>query len=1005
MVYSAINNYIERKSTINNKGSFLSTTKVSRNSKRFSLLVNLVLIMSTFRFAAAGKYTHNVVAGFTRSNYHGRISFISSSSSRRSACYSNSSSRKNDSTLCFIGNDNCHKSNIRFYHSSKKEIDDCRKNKRNHAKKIFKNINERKKIEPSTTTTEKTKTKTSSLSMSFFDSVDKRTKELRKSKKVTRHSENNTHNKMSDVAPTPRKDVGRRKSKTIVTIDLPRKSNKTRLNMSASSTNNGSESSSISSTDNVMKEAETDEDIAFLPSSFKEYQEILEELISSPKFLRKKDPNDVEIVKKHLFSNVNLPILTTTSSSSSDQTENRENLHQELSDQQKLFIQKTNFTKTHLDYMMRALTSLGDRCARLDRKIAPLPIAWRKIKESGTILSQRSLNTFLYVLQNDKNANNIDSQLIQEEIDEVEDIARMHDILYKPTEQSVSLRIKRMISKGNAKKAEQLLDSMETSDSPSDKTILKLRTYFPVLQHYCENPDMLDDAIHLLFKMRQSPGVILEPETHVLLLASLAENGYFLSNKEYTYHHQSQNQSTENEQHQNWLKYIIETSSNNYDVKDLTFTGPQLFNHLAQNMADDVLEITSASAHLLSKSFNKGHNELATDEKALLEDNNNKNDDDDDFLLMNLTSLKSMPVRNQTAHPTELVADRVLIDSKTGVCNVTETKLRLLLLDEPQIQQFQSALRKLSSDQYITFNKIKKNKSSKNETNDSSSSAAESYAIEQLDIFSQWLESSDKPYTAIIDGANIAYYGQNFQNGNFNYHQIKYVVDALEEKGENVLVVIPWKYTNKSFYLSSMNYVDSKKKRNMYHLSEEEFQILQNLNETKKMYRVPARCLDDYYWMMASVSNQHYVPSSYSKNQFLPGIRPVLITNDQMRDHKLELLEPRLFRRWTSCHIVNYNFPPFVGSEQLPPLDDMGSNSTITKATNETTISNTTLSSTESISFSPPDFFSREIQGNPSGKKGKDDGSVNPQDSSMVWHFPVSDWLKNERFCIRIPTK
>ena len=51
-----------------------------------------------------------------------------------------------------------------------------------------------------------------------------------------------------------------------------------------------------------------------------------------------------------------------------------------------------------------------------------------------------------------------------------------------------------------------------------------------------------------------------------------------------------------------------------------------------------------------------------------------------------------------------------------------------------------------------------------------------------------------------IDGANVAYYGQNFEHGKFNYHQIKFLVDALESKNENVLVTVPHKYTSNVFY-------------------------------------------------------------------------------------------------------------------------------------------------------------------------------------------------------------
>lgn len=146
---------------------------------------------------------------------------------------------------------------------------------------------------------------------------------------------------------------------------------------------------------------------------------------------------------------------------------------------------------------------------------------------------------------------------------------------------------------------------------------------------------------------------------------------------------------------------------------------------------------------------------------------------------------------------------------------------------------------------------------------------------------------------------------------------------------------------------------------------------------------MPARCLDDYYWMLASVSNQTnsrkgtdltVLPLQKDDNededgdptteQQWPGTRPMLLSNDKMRDHKLELLAPRLFRRWTSSHLVNYNFTAFVGNECVD---------------NE-------------IGFSTPDFFSREIQGNPSG-----DGK------GTAWHFPVADWSPNERFCVRIP--
>ena len=93
-----------------------------------------------------------------------------------------------------------------------------------------------------------------------------------------------------------------------------------------------------------------------------------------------------------------------------------------------------------------------------------------------------------------------------------------------------------------------------------------------------------------------------------------------------------------------------------------------------------------------------------------------------------------------------------------------------------------------------------------------------------------------------------------------------------------------------------------------------------------------------------------------------PGTRPVLITNDQMRDHQVEMLDPIIFRRWYSNYVVNYHFAPFVNGSSTHP----------------------------EIGFSPADFFSREIQGN------------RLADGSMVWHFPIVGEDK-EWFCVRIP--
>jgi pentatricopeptide repeat protein len=64
------------------------------------------------------------------------------------------------------------------------------------------------------------------------------------------------------------------------------------------------------------------------------------------------------------------------------------------------------------------------------------------------------------------------------------------------------------------------------ADESSEGELVRLRTYFPILKQYCEVGDM-SSALSLFKRMQSTPGVMLEPETYVLLLASIAENKYF----------------------------------------------------------------------------------------------------------------------------------------------------------------------------------------------------------------------------------------------------------------------------------------------------------------------------------------------------------------------------------------------------------------------------------------------------------------------------------------------
>jgi len=170
-------------------------------------------------------------------------------------------------------------------------------------------------------------------------------------------------------------------------------------------------------------------------------------------------------------------------------------------------------------------------------------------------------------------------------------------------------------------------------------------------------------------------------------------------------------------------------------TEDLPYSkkcGPNLFNDLASELADISVEISSASAKRLYNAFQRG------------------NDPNENLKQLHL--LESLKTNNDLAKSDELIVSRVRIDQSTGRCPRSGAQLRLINLDPIQKIRFQDALLNLVSSSYQERHR----NSSKPEVAD------------KLRKFGEWLQNrSGKPFTAIIDGPNIAYYMQNFQQGTF----------------------------------------------------------------------------------------------------------------------------------------------------------------------------------------------------------------------------------------------
>jgi len=628
----------------------------------------------------------------------------------------------------------------------------------------------------------------------------------------------------------------------------------------------------------------------------------------------------------------------------------KEALESSLRNQAERFQQYYNFTTAETEFINRCLVYMGDASAKIQSKrnnnngigsdtdirsfIDPrlsIGVSWHKLKEMGHLIRENSMSTYMYILSNNGESDDENNAFVDDALLEV---VTCHDEIYRPSEKTVTIRLKSLIARGKIDEAEDMVAACFNDrgciSSPSsissakkenrgtkENTEGRLRTYMPLMEHYCRNGTLMS-IMRIYRKMQDCHSVHWDVESYSLLLSSLARLGYFFDEND---------------------EQVNETNDTNDDAN---LYGPFLFDKLVSNMANDILELTEKTSKEISDAFQIGINEYVLREN-LITDKNNK---------------------DQTLLPKSVVVERVEIPKGNGTCPITGVKLRLLALDEMQRQHVHDKLLEMSrttTEEFITSIKARSQKPKKNskgkgkvrKTIQDAELEIESYGYEELLKFSTWLDNREgNLYTTIVDGANVAYYGHS----NVHYSSLKKIVEKLESMGERPLVVMPEKYTSKSFAC----------RPNFYQkLTSRDQDVIDWLRDNEMIYEVPRLNLDDYFWMLASVSNQtnatlrddFTIPISDDQGRF-PGMRPMLISNDQMRDHKLDLLEPREFRRWSSCHIVNYDIALYEKNE---------------------------WDEERRITFVPADSFSSEIQGNPH-TNGKD----------TVWHFPISDsadWL------------
>ncbi|XP_045806591.1 proteinaceous RNase P 2-like [Trifolium pratense] len=151
--------------------------------------------------------------------------------------------------------------------------------------------------------------------------------------------------------------------------------------------------------------------------------------------------------------------------------------------------------------------------------------------------------------------------------------------------------------------------------------------------------------------------------------------------------------------------------------------------------------------------------------------------------------------------------------------------------------------------------------------------------------FQGWLEKHDC-YEAIVDGANIGLYQQNFANGGFSINQLDDVVKELYNRsGKKWPLVI----------------LHNKRVRGLMENPSSRI-LVEEWMKNGVLYTTPNGSNDDWYWLYAAIK-----------------LRCLLVTNDEMRDHIFELIGSNFFNQWKERHQVHYTFVKGNLKLQMPP--------------------------------------------------------------------------------------
>lgn len=150
--------------------------------------------------------------------------------------------------------------------------------------------------------------------------------------------------------------------------------------------------------------------------------------------------------------------------------------------------------------------------------------------------------------------------------------------------------------------------------------------------------------------------------------------------------------------------------------------------------------------------------------------------------------------------------------------------------------------------------------------------------------FMEWIEKKSD-YEAIVDGANIGLYQQNFADGGFSISQLDNVVRQLYHRNRKWPLVV--------LHNKRLRALQGNPSTRM---------LLDEWFARGILYATPTGSNDDWYWLYAAVK-----------------LKCLLVTNDEMRDHIFELLGSSFFLQWKERHQVHYTFVKGFPKFKMPP--------------------------------------------------------------------------------------